>query len=527
MITATQSDAMIYADENFPPGENLITADSQSNWKIMIIDDEQAVHSVTTMALRNLRFEGRGITFISAMSAMEAQILLAQHPDTAVVLLDVVMETDHAGLDIARYIREYLKNSFIRIILRTGQAGQAPEEKVIIEYDINDYKEKTELTACKLFTAIVSALRAYRDIVTIDANRRGLEKIIDASATLFKLQSMTQFVSGVLSQLVALLGLNKSALYCHTSGFAATNNLEGDFRILAATGDFEKTIHRPVKEALPPQLLQELNHVLDKKETQYLSNRLIGYFGSSAGSESIIYLEGFRELDDVSKDLITVFLNNVSTGFDNLFLHKELEDNQIELLFTLGEMAEIRSRETGNHVKRVATYSKLLAEKSGLSTEDTETLNLAASMHDIGKLAVEDTLLNKPGTLTAEEFEIIKGHSYAGYNLLKSSSRKLLQTAALIALQHHEKYDGSGYPNGLQGEQIHIFGRITALADVFDALSTDRVYRKAWSIPKTVTYIREQRGKHFDPQLVDIFLNNLQDFLTIQETFADHAPPPQ
>lgn len=524
MIQIPQSDAMIYADENLQSGEPSIGSDIQSNWKIMIIDDEQSVHSVTKMALRNLMFEGKGITFISAMSAAEAKLLLEQHPDTAIVLLDVVMETDHAGLDIARYIREYLKNPFIRIILRTGQAGQAPEEKVIIDYDINDYKEKTELTACKLFTTIVSALRAYRDIVTIDANRRGLEKIIDASSTLFKLQSMTQFVSGVLTQLVAILGLNKNALYCHTSGFAATNNPEGDFLILAATGDFEKTIQKPVKEVLPRQLQQELTQVLQKKETQYSSNRLIGYFGSSAGSESIIYLEGFRELDVVSKDLITVFLNNVSTGFDNLFLHKELEDNQTELLFTLGEMAEIRSRETGNHVKRVATYSKVLAERFGLSAEDTETLNLAASMHDIGKLAVEDTLLNKPGTLTDAEFEIVKSHSYAGYNLLKSSSRKLLQTAALIALQHHEKYDGSGYPNGLKGEQIHIFGRITALADVFDALSTDRVYRKAWPIHKTVAYICEQRGKHFDPSLVDIFLNNLEDFLIIQETFADHAP---
>ena len=128
----------------------------------------------------------------------------------------------------------------------------------------------------------------------------------------------------------------------------------------------------------------------------------------------------------------------------------------------------------------------------------------------------------KPGQLTPEEFDIIKTHALAGYQLLKTSRRKLLQTAALVALQHHEKFDGTGYPYGLRGEQIHIYGRITALADVFDALSSDRIYRSAWPFEQVLDYIREQRGHHFDPELVDILFNHLDEFIKIRDSCGDY-----
>lgn len=483
-------------------------------WKIMIIDDDEAVHSVTKLALRHFVFENRKLEFISGYSGKEAQELIHQHPDTAIVLLDVVMEDDEAGLRVARYIREEVKNPFVRIILRTGQAGQAPEEKVIIEYDINDYKEKTELTARKLFTTIVAALRAYRDIVSLDANREGLEKIIEASASIFKIQSMTKFVSGVLRQLVAILGLNKNSLYCKASGFAALN-AGGEFRILAATGDFEKHINKNIDNILPETVLHELHTAFNAKESMYFGNHFIGYCHSNAGSENIIYLEAPHSLSQVQKDLVIVFFNNVSTAFDNLYLNEQLSNDQMEMLFALGEMAETRSHETGVHIKRVSRYCKLLALRYGFSEDDASRLQLASSMHDIGKLAIEDSILKKPGYLTPDEFTKIRQHAVTGYKILKSSNRPLLKTAATIALQHHEKYDGTGYPHGLRGENIHIYGRITALADVFDALSSDRVYRPAWAIDRILSYVKEQQGKHFDPHLVDILFSNLDEFLEI------------
>ena len=522
MSKLQQTDELCFAAEEPTPASNPAPALplNASNWKILIVDDESSVHAVTKLALQNFKFAGQSLTFFSAYSGAEAKLLIQQHSDIAMILLDVVMETDDAGLEVARFIREDLKNPFARIILRTGQAGQAPEEKVVLEYDINDYKEKTELTARKLFTTVISSLRAYRDLMIIDANRKGLEKIIEASSTIFKMQSMTKFVSGVLTQLIAILGLDKNSVYCRASGFAATKN-DGEFLILAATGDYQNSVNKKINEVLPATLQEELNLVFQTKDSKYFSDHFIGYFNSSLGSESIIYLQGLNDLDEMSKDLISVFFTNVSTGFDNLYLNQELSDNQAELLFTLGEIAEIRSQETGNHVKRVAKYSKLLALKYGLSTEEAEVLNLASSMHDIGKLAIRDTILNKPGELTPEEFNIIKTHALAGYQLLKTSRRKLLQTAAQVALQHHEKYNGTGYPYGLKGEEIHIYGRITAIADVFDALSSDRVYRKAWPFEKVLDYIQEQRGCHFDPVLVDILFDNLDEFIKIRDACDD------
>lgn len=202
-------------------------------------------------------------------------------------------------------------------------------------------------------------------------------------------------------------------------------------------------------------------------------------------------------------------------------LHKELEQTQREIVYKLGEVGETRSKETGNHVRRVAEYSKLLALKYGLSKKDVNTLFTASPMHDIGKVGIPDEILNKPGRLTSAEWDIMRTHSKIGYDILKTSKREILQAAALVSYTHHEKWDGSGYPKGLKGDEIHIFGRITALADVFDALGSDRCYKKAWEIDKILKYFNNQSGKHFDPKLVDIFMNNLEEFFKIRDLYKD------
>ena len=202
-------------------------------------------------------------------------------------------------------------------------------------------------------------------------------------------------------------------------------------------------------------------------------------------------------------------------------LHKEIEDTQREVIYKMGEVGESRSKETGDHVKRVAEYSYLLARKYGLSHKTAKLLKNASPMHDIGKVGISDSILLKPAKLTQKEYEIMKTHATIGYSILKNSSRELLQTAAIVAHEHHEKYDGSGYPRGIKGEDIHIFGRITAVADVFDALAHDRVYKKAWEIPRIIELFKEQKGSHFDPKLVDLFLGNLDEFLQIKAKYKD------
>ena len=192
-------------------------------------------------------------------------------------------------------------------------------------------------------------------------------------------------------------------------------------------------------------------------------------------------------------------------------LNQEIIDTQRELILTLGEVCETRSHETGMHVVRVAEFSYLMAKLAGC--EEAELIKNASPMHDLGKVAIPDHILNKPGKLTEEEWEIMKTHSELGYQMLSVSQRPLLNMAAIIAHQHHEKWDGSGYPCGLKGEEIHIAGRITAVADVFDALSYERCYKPAWELDRILQVLKEERGRHFDPDLIDLFFDNLDSFV--------------
>ena len=202
-------------------------------------------------------------------------------------------------------------------------------------------------------------------------------------------------------------------------------------------------------------------------------------------------------------------------------LNEEIENTQKEVVFTMGSIGESRSKETGNHVKRVAEYSKLLAIYYGLDKKEAEMLKQASPMHDIGKVAIPDAILNKPGRFDETEREIMNTHAKLGYEMLKHSNRPLLKMAAIVANEHHEKWDGSGYPNGLKAENIHIYGRITALADVFDALGSIRCYKEAWSDEKIFQLFNEEKGRQFDPKLIDIFFNNFSKFDEIRRKYAD------
>ena len=222
-------------------------------------------------------------------------------------------------------------------------------------------------------------------------------------------------------------------------------------------------------------------------------------------------------------DLERLMLAATYTGKElkSVMLQQEIEHTQKEIIFTMAEVGEMRSKETGNHVRRVAEYSKILALGYGLSEEEADLLRTASPMHDIGKIAIPDAVLLKPGKLDEEEFNIMKTHSYKGYQMLCHSDRKILNAAAVVAYEHHEKWNGRGYPRGISGEDIHIFGRITAIADVFDALGSDRVYKKAWDLEKILNLFREEKGEHFDPKLVEVFFEKLDELLVVRDTFKD------
>ncbi len=487
-------------------------------WKLMIVDDDSEIHNISNLVLRDFSFEGRPLQLISAHSGAAAKTLIAAHPDTAIMLLDVVMETDNAGLDVVRHVRDELKNNFVRIILRTGQPGQAPERSVVIDYDINDYKEKTELTAQKLVTTVVSALRAYRDMQIIENSRHGLEQIINASCNLFEPQSLAQFSSGVLQQLSSLLNLGEDSLYMQHSGFSANcmgDCEESDFRILSGNGQFADCVGQSVRQVVPTEIQEHLAHARKERRTLIDNDSFIGYFRTSNGSENLVYLKTRHRISELDTKLLQVFAVNVGIAFDNIHLNEELADTQAEIILTLSEVVETRSHETGRHVYRVGAYSRLLGELIGLSKQECDLLQMAAPMHDVGKIGIPDAVLNKPGRYTSEEFEQMKHHAAMGRNILKGSLRLPLRSAAIIAGQHHEHWDGSGYPMGLIGEEIHIFGRIVALADVFDALCNARVYKEAWPLDTVIAHVKERAGTQFDPQLIAVFLEHIDQFVAI------------
>lgn len=220
-------------------------------------------------------------------------------------------------------------------------------------------------------------------------------------------------------------------------------------------------------------------------------------------------------------ELLSLAASYAGKSLESVMLHQEIIDTQREIIAKMGEAGEIRSKETANHVKRVAEYSYVLARELGLREEEAELLRTASPMHDIGKIAIPDIVLNKPGKLTEQEYEIMKTHAEIGRQLLEGSRRALLRASAIVAGQHHEKWDGTGYPAGLKGENIHIFGRITAVADVFDALSTERVYKPAWPMEKIERLFREESGRHFDPAVVDALFAAMPKLLNIRERLSD------
>ena len=491
-------------------------------WKIIIADDENDVHEITRIVLDDFTFEDRGLEFLSAYSGEETLRLLADHPDTAVILLDVVMETDDAGLEVARRIRQEHGNQFIRIILRTGHPGKAPENKVITEYDINGYKEKTELTAQKLFSTVTAALRAYRDLRIIEQNRRGLEQIIESSADLFQIQSRQKFAQGVLTQLLSILRLDGSSIFIQDAAYSAA--LDGDdFIIFAATGMFEALLGRPVNESIPESAWQLMERAVRERRSLFLDDAYVGFFATQKGSRHLLYLNGCKNLTEMDIGLIRIFSTNISVALENLDLNQEIIETQKEVIMILGEVIESRSKETGNHVRRVAEVSYLLALEAGLGEKKAALLRLASPMHDVGKIGIPDEILFKPTQLSREELAVIRSHTDIGVEILKKSRREIMEAAVLTAQKHHERWDGAGYPEGLKGGEIHIFGRITALADVFDSLIHRRTYKNAWALDRVLDYLRKERGRHFDPALVDIFLNNIEAVMAINARYPDEA----
>jgi signal transduction histidine kinase len=321
-------------------------------WKVAVIDDDQAVHDGTRFALYDYALNGQRIEILSAYSGAEGRELLRTHPDIAVVLLDVVMESEDAGLDLVDYIRSELKNETVRIILRTGQPGQAPERRVIVDYDINDYKAKTELTADKLFTTLTAALRAYQQLQRMVETRRGLEIIVEAASTLFDFRSMQRLAEGVLTQIASLLNADCAGILV----LRDEGNAEQSFAILAGSG-----CYRDLAGVIPNQPLDEqlgflVRQAFERRCHEFAHTRSVLYVKTGSGREIVVLLESPKPLSETDRTLVEVFCSRLSSAFDNVILYEQLQDANTRL----EERVVQRTRELTMANERLAAQEEQL-----------------------------------------------------------------------------------------------------------------------------------------------------------------------
>jgi len=361
-----------------------------------------------------------------------------------------------------------------------------------------------------------ATLRSYRDIITLEKSRKGLEKLIVASRGISSRGALAEFIRVTVEQLTNLLNIEETTIFsCKVTGYVL---LEQCLEVYSPENPLGSSCINVTE--LPDGKRDIILSAISEQKNIFKKDRFVMY--CSNNSQIVLFFAQINQvLSGLDIRLLNIFTENLIVTLENIQLNETITESQKEMVYRLGEVVESRSNETGNHVKRMAHYSELLALLVGLDTTEAELIKTASPMHDIGKIAIPDAILTKPGKLTPEEWKIVKTHPERGYEILEHSSLIVMSISAIIALTHHERWDGSGYPKGLKGTDIHLYGRITAIADVFDALGSERCYKKAWPLDKIISLFKRETGKHFDPLLTELFLDNLDKFLVIRDKFVD------
>jgi response regulator RpfG family c-di-GMP phosphodiesterase len=490
------------------------SGEGATKWNVLVVDDEKIVHTVTSMVLQDLIVDDHGINFLSAYSGEEARRIYREQSGIAVAFVDVVMETEHAGLEFVQWLREEMHDEAIRIIIRTGQPGSAPEQEIIRRYDINDYKEKTELTSTRLATTLTVAIRGYHQITTIQRSREGFRRIVDATAAFWRPHAVSEFIEGVITQFGALVA-DRDAVLVEVSGVGAQDK-DGTMLTIGSTGRFAGMSGKPVSGLPDPEVQQILETCRSNRRTVVIRDLFATYLPTRHGVDSILFVKLPRSVSDVDVDLLEVYSRNVAIAFENLSLSLKMDESQKETIYLLGELVEKRSESTGNHVRRVGRIVEMLGTLTGEVSDTVGSWQMAASLHDIGKIAIPDGILYKEGSLTPEEYRLMQSHTTVGHDVLSKYDNEMMRVAATVCRSHHENWDGSGYPDGIAGDAIPVAARMTAIADVFDALTHTRSYKDAWSVDDAFRYILDHSGKKFDPYLTDRFAElrlDLEDLL--------------
>jgi response regulator RpfG family c-di-GMP phosphodiesterase len=461
-------------------------APDQRRWRVLIVDDDVDVHAVTRLALRNVSFKGRALELFSAYSGQQAYEVLAATDDIALVLLDVVMETDDAGLVLVKRIREELNNPIVRIVLRTGQPGQAPEQRVIIEYDINDYKAKTELTTQKLFTTVISALRAYESLLMLERSRVGLSKILAGATNLYQIRSLREFASGVLNQVSAILDVGADGVLCLMQDGC------GEPTVVAATGNYAALAE---SEALPTghPLSPAIGRAFTERRSQFEHPANVLFIDTDAGRMLCMSVTPPWPLAPIQRDLLEVFCQRIGAAFDNLHMFERLRQAHDDAVAALSKSPGAagqrgsgggQSRRGGLPGRQPATLAEAIVAELKRRRGPVDA-GLATLRHE---------------TLTHETVRIDVGRS-------TSQEHRAVHRAA--ASQFGEAVDGvrpqhaSDSLDQLDLPELPFAARIVTVAETFEAMLYQSAGMDPWPHRRAMAYMREGSGTRFDPDVVE------------------------
>ncbi|MFZ6769282.1 GGDEF/EAL domain-containing response regulator [Undibacterium sp. Di26W] len=449
----SSEDDLVFLEE--PDSEETSVASKpMQTWRIMIIDDDPDVHSATTFALGSLEIQHRALSFLHAYSAAEARDILQSESDIAIILLDVVMEQEDAGLQLVSHIRKTLGLTDVRIILRTGQPGYAPEIDAIRDYDINDYKTKSELTRTKLYTAVTSAIRSYEQICAISASRRGLEMIIHASTELMALQGLQNFAAGVLVQISGLLGLNTEGFVCARQA-PVEQQEQGELFVIAATAMYQGKLNQALNQLDAPAA-NIVKRSLAVRQSVFEADMTALYFNNVAQKDFTLYLNTGLHLNEMDQRLLGVFCGNVSVGLDNVMLTSRLHNyafydpltglaNRLKLLQTLNEtlLTSLKSHSALSliDIDHFAETNDALGHQFG-------DLLLYSVAQRLSNTFGEDCQLARVGSdtfaLLGEASMVYPDKILALFNTPFDVDQQEVQLSATIGLIKLDEYDGDG-----------------------------------------------------------------------------------
>lgn len=510
------NDEILFADDD----EEEILPIHDGTWKVLIVDDEPEIHAVTKLALSDFALDGKGLTFISAYNGAEAVDALKQHKDIAVILLDVVMETEDAGLRVANAVRNELHNHFTRIILRTGQPGQAPERSVIVDYDINDYKSKTELTAQKLFTVMIASLRSYRDIMAIEDSRVGLEKVLLASTDLFNRHSLEQFMEGLIHQLSSVLGCSKDAAYI-TSAIAGHEPLHAmnssSLYVFAGNGDYAQERGKLLENVLTTDQYKSCIRALRDKQIVFADDHIVAHCAGKSGEGALLYLTGLhRKVSEIDRLLVKLFAENVQIAFENVMRINQTKLFHNRIIEQLSRSTDL-SEQSSVATLRVSALAGVIGQQLELGAEALKTMRLAMPLMGLEYSCLTQLLLNGSNNDISQCVQNLSDYT-KGYKFkTELEDGKIITLALTMAKQHLEFWDGTGYPHKLTSKAIAIESQIVAAAHVFNTLICQQAPNYQWPLQDVVAFFEQQSGRAFHPDIVNAIVHQQEALNAVQQ----------